>query len=49
MKKYQVHTEWFNSEELAKEVQRRFQATVGVKVFLSEKEGDDGETEKDLS
>ena len=37
MKQYQVHTEWLNSEELAKEVQNRFQETIGLEVFLSER------------
>lgn len=38
MKQYQVHTAWLNSDELAKEVQRRFQSTIGLDVFLTEKD-----------
>ena len=38
MKQYQVHTAWLNSDELAKEVQKRFQDTIGLEVFITERE-----------
>jgi hypothetical protein len=38
MKQYQVHSEWLNSEDLAKEVQKRFQETIGLEVSISEKD-----------
>ena len=41
MKQYQVHTAWLYSDELAKEVQKRFQDTIGLEVFISEKEIED--------